>query len=257
VRKSYLAFIIFLVILLVSLGVYFFKKKNTSFLELKKGNVVDAVYGLGQVKSDKIFEVKIGIITNIKKLYVKEGSDVNKGDSIIAFDTGSIFKAPFDGTITMVSFQEGEVAFPQIPILRLENLENKYLEVSLEQEAALKVIKGQTAKVIFESLKTREFEGVVKTIFPKDGEFIAHILIDNLTENILPGMTADIIIEIGRKEDTILIPVVAITNGYVIRFRDDKKKKIAVKIGHSDGIWAELIKGDLLESDSVVIKVNK
>ncbi|MCB9062215.1 MAG: efflux RND transporter periplasmic adaptor subunit [Halobacteriovoraceae bacterium] len=231
-----------------------FNQKNFSYLDLKEGKVIEAVYGLGQVKSDQIFEVKIGILTNVLDLFVKEGQFIEKGSNIISFEGGSTFQAPFEGTITYVGLQKGEIATPQIPIIRLENLNQKYIEVSLEQEAALKVRKGQKAKVLFESLRKDEFEGNVSTIFPKNGEFVAHITIKNLTDNILPGMTADIVIQVGEKDKALLIPIKAISAGRVTRLRDTKKSKIDVKIGHSDGLWGELLEGDLKLGDQLVLK---
>lgn len=57
----------------------------------------------------------------------------------------------------------------------------------------------------------------MKSIYPKRGEFIAHIESENIPSNILPGMTADVVIEVGKKKDVILIPVKSITDGRVVR----------------------------------------
>lgn len=239
-------------LIVISFGVL--NKSKTQFLEIKKGDVLEAIYGLGKVKSDNVFEVKIGIMTNIKNIYVKEGEKVDKGNKVIQFEGGLLFYAPINGTITSVIFQKGEIALPQVPIIRIEDLDNKFIEVSLEQQAALRVKKDQSAKVIFESLKANELEGTVISIYPKNGEFIARIEVNKLDSNILPGMTADVVIKVGSKKDAILIPVKAIVEGKVIRYRNEKKEKIDVQIGHSDGLWAELKEGDLMLGDQLMIK---
>jgi multidrug efflux pump subunit AcrA (membrane-fusion protein) len=254
VQKKILFLIGAITIISIATTVGIYKRKNVTLLNVKKGDVLEAIYGLGKVKSRHSFEVKIGVMTNVEKVYVREGDNVAKGDKIISFSGSGLFKAPFAGTVTLVELKKGEIALPQIPIVRLENLEDKYIEVSLEQDAALKVKKGQKAQVVFENLKAEKLFGEVKSIYPKKGEFIAHIDLENLPGNILPGMTADVVIEVGKKQGVMLIPVKAITEGRVVRFRDEKKKVIEVEIGKSDGIWAELSQGDIKESDKLIIK---
>lgn len=253
-KKHYIitSFIILIVLILISFGVY--KKNNIEYLSVIKGDVAEAIYGLGKVKSDQIFEVKIGIMMGIKKINFKEGDYAQKGQSLIEFEDSIEFKAPFNGTVTSLNFQEGEIALPQVQILRLEDLDKKYIEVSLEQDAALKVKKGLGAQIIFESLSTEKLSGVVQNIYPKDNEFLARIEVENFQRKILPGMTADVVIKIGNIENVILIPVKAIVDGKVIRYRNEKKDKIEVKIGHSDGAWAQLTEGDIKIGDQVIVK---
>ncbi len=240
---------------IVSAVFYGYKnKKQTQYLKAKKGDVLEAIYGLGKVQSDEVFELKIGIIANIGKLFVKEGDLVSKGAPMLTIEGVGSFKAPFDGTITFVAFKDGEIVTPQVPILRLENLTKKYIEVSLEQDAALKVRPGQQTKLIFQSLQGEPIEGLVEKIYPKKGDFIAHIEAEKIDSNVLPGMTADVVIEVGQKTDVLLIPVKAISSGRVVRKRNGKKQKVPVTIGHTDGLWTELVEGDILLTDELVVK---
>lgn len=253
-KKKYILLIIIIIVALVAVALGLMKKKEVTMLNIKKGDVLEAIYGLGKIKSRQSYEVKIGIMTNVEKVFVKEGDYVQKGDKLISFTGTTLFKAPFAGSVTLVELKEGETALPQLPIIRLENLSDKYVEVSLEQDAALKVKPEQKAQIIFESLQSQTLMGEVKSIYPKKGEFIAHIESEEIPENVLPEMTADVVIEVGKKHDVMLIPVKAISEGRVVRFRDEKKKVIDVEIGKSDGIWAELTKGDIIESDKLIVK---
>lgn len=255
-KKKYIIFSILLaVILTTAFSIFYYQKKHTLYSHPKRGDVTEAIYGLGTVKSNKVFEVKIGVMSTIKNLYVEEGEKVKEGQKIIEFDGMALFRAPFSGTVTNVEFKEGEIALPQVVIVRIEDLDDKYVEVSLEQDAALRVRKGQHATVIFESLTGEELHGEVKRIYPKDGDFLTYIEVKNLKANILTGMSADVVINVGSKKDVLLIPIRAISNGFVLRRRDGNKEKVKVKIGHSDGAWVELIEGDISLSDELVIKV--
>jgi macrolide-specific efflux system membrane fusion protein len=253
-KKRYVFITLAILLIIVSISIGYYKQKNITLLNVKKGDVLEAIYGLGKVHSRQSFEVKIGIMTNVEKVFVKEGDLVKKGDKVISFSGMTLFRAPFAGTITLVELKEGEIALPQVPIVRLENLSDKYIEVSLEQDAALKVKQQQQAQIIFENLKSAKLFGEVKSIYPKKGEFIAHIELESLPSNILPGMTADVVIEVGKKHNVMLIPNKAITEGRVVRYRNEKKEVIPVEIGNTDGIWAELITGDIQESDQLMVK---
>ncbi|MCX7997424.1 MAG: hypothetical protein N3A69_00545 [Leptospiraceae bacterium] len=138
-------------------------------------------------------------------------------------------------------------------ILTLTDLVHLHLVVSLEQEGALRVRAGQNVRFSFESLTGKKFTGKVKSIFPNRNQFFVKIEPDELPPEILPGMTADVAIEVAKKENVLLIPVVSIHNGKVMRIREGKKSKIDVQIGNLDGEWAEVINSDLGVNDEIVI----
>lgn len=235
-------------------GIFYFKDRKTVVVHPQIGNITEAVYGLGKVKSYKRFEVIIGVISTVQKLFVDEGYVVKKGDSLIQLETRASVKAPFNGTVTMIKTREGETALPHQPILRMEDLTDRYIELSLEQEAALKIRKGQTAKVSFESLRGKILEGKVDAIYSREDEFIAHIEVPNLSESVLPGMTADVTVEIGKINNAMLIPVKAVNSGSVIVKRDGRWKKEKVDLGRVDGLYIEVLNNQLKPSDELKIK---
>ncbi len=245
-------------VLIIALAIfgYFKFQNNYEYIQPKIGSVTDTIYGLGKVKSKNIYEAKVGISTTISRIFVKEGQAVNKGAPLIGFNEAGLFKAPFAGTVTSVNVEEGELAQPNIALIQLKNLDDKYIEVSLEQSAALKVKKSQKAQIIFDITKNKVMEGVVTTIFPRNEEFIAHIEVENIQRNILPGMTADTVIIVGKKDDVLLIPLKATSMGRVTRIRNHQMKKIDVTLGHNDQYWAELIDGDIKLEDKLLMKKN-
>lgn len=246
------AIVITVVAILISRFFYF--KNNFELISPKKGDVVEAIYGLGRVESDEEFNVKVGILSQVKEVYVKEGQKVKKGSRLIRLDGQVEFKAPFDGTVTLVANKENEVALPQVTLLSLQNLKKKYIEVSLEQDAALRVMPNMEAQIIFESQSQRKYQGVVKTIYPRNGEFITRVEVNGLEESILPGMTADVVIRVGKKENVLLIPVSAISDGKVLRLRDNKRVKVDVTTGKNDGMWIEVVSGDIKITDILLVK---
>ena len=236
-----------------------YKVRNQyEYISPKRGKIVEAIYGLGKVKSRRQYDVKIGVMSKVKKVYVQEGQKVKKGDSLLAFDDSGIFKAPFNGTVTNIAFQPPQTVLPQVTALSMEDLADKYIEVSLEQEGALRVKEGQEVKVLFESLRGNVFKGLVTAIFPKNDEFITHIEVEALGPEVLPGMTADVSITVSTHDDALLIPVSGISNGIaLVKRQSDKKEKVTIKIGSVDGAWAEVLEGDIRMTDKIVIKKAK
>jgi multidrug efflux pump subunit AcrA (membrane-fusion protein) len=257
-KKHYIGVLVSSLILVAIIILIISNARNSvDYVSPRHGPIVEAIYGLGKVKSDKFYEVKLAIIKSVKTVFVNEGDSVSKNDRLIEMDGGLVFYAPFDGTVTNIAYRESQPVFPQQTILRMEDITNKYIEVSLEQQAALRVKKNQKVTIVFESIRGEQISGTVSSIFPRDDEFLAHIAVQNLGENILPGMTADIAIEINRKENALLIPLSGISNGQIRILRDGKKLVIPVKVGGVDGNWAEVTEGDLLMTDQVLVRKAK
>jgi multidrug efflux pump subunit AcrA (membrane-fusion protein) len=246
--------IIAVILVLSGTAIYSLSRSNVDYIAPKRGDMVEAIYGLGKVKTDNFYEVKLGIISTVEQLYVREGDKVKKGDKLVRMENNTIFRAPFDGTVTMIAFRESQSVFPQQTILRMEDLNNKYIEVSLEQQGALRVRKGQPVRVIFESVRGDVLTGKVDSIFPRNDEFLVHVRVAGLGANVLPGMTADVSIEVGRKENVLQVPLSGISSGRVTVLRGDKKVVVPLKIGSVDGNWAEVLEGDIRPGDKVIVQ---
>ncbi|MCC7440328.1 MAG: efflux RND transporter periplasmic adaptor subunit [Bdellovibrionales bacterium] len=219
----------------------------------KRGPIIEAIYGLGTVRSDQSHDVKIGVIGTISHVQVREGQAVLAGAPLVTFESMGVFRAPFGGTVTLAPFTEGESVFPQQTAVRIEDLKSLSIEVSLEQRGALRVRKGQPVKVIFESVRGQSFVGEVAALFPRSGEFIARIAAKTLPAEALPGMTADVAIEVARKDDALLVPLKALQQGRLVRLREGRRASVPVEVGTVDGNWAELLKGEVTTDDLVLV----
>ena len=60
----------------------------------KRGPVVVAVYALGTVTSENIFNFKAGVTAQISQSYVREGDTVQKGQQLLSLDSGAVVTAP-------------------------------------------------------------------------------------------------------------------------------------------------------------------
>lgn len=248
--------IIVLVVVLVAgvLGMTYWRGLNLQERVMpKRGDVVESIYGLGTVTADKNFNLRTGTPLTVHKVFVREGDLVKVGDPLLSLD-GNVMRSPLVGTVTTVAYKEGELVTPQVTALTITNLDQLYLEVSLEQQSILRVQKGQKVFVSFESLRSEKYEGLVASVYPRGSQFIVRIEIPKWPEGVLPGMTADVAILVGKKTDVLLIPLRSIVAGQVTRIRDGHKSRIPIKLGVVDGSWGEVVSDNIAPTDELVVR---
>lgn len=247
-----------LIVLFFTLGttaiIYLLRQKQTfEIVYPKRGDLKEAIYGLGTVTSTRIYEHKLGVVSAIRKLHVQVGDQVIKGQRLIEFDGTSPLFSPLEGTITHLPFHENENVFPQVAVIRIEDLSARVIEVGLEQLGALHVRMGQNARLSFENMRGMAFEGKVTSLYPTAGQFIVRIDAAKLPPEILPGMTVDAAIEVGEKKDILLIPAAAVLSGRVTIADGKKRRKQEVQVGGSDGEWVEVLSQNITTESALLV----
>lgn len=243
-----------LIVVSVALAIRAAQSQNDRVTEpLQRGAIIESVYGIGTVTATKRFDLKWGVTSVIRRLHVKEGDTVKRGQRLVELE-GANFSAPFDGTVTSLPFKVGETVFAQTTILTLVDLRDRYMVVSLEQRGALRVRVGQTARISFDSMRGETYDGVVESVYSHENNFLVRIDVSALPPQILPGMTADVAIAIAERRDVLLAPAIAIDEGKVYVKRDSGRvHAVDVTLGVVDGTMAEIVGGDVREGDRLVI----
>lgn len=222
---------------------------------IQRGAIVQSVYGIGTVTVKRSYQIKPGVIGTINELFVKEGEAVKKGARLLMIDS-VVYRAPFDGTVTLLPFNVGENVFPQTVVLSLVDLSDRYLVVSLEQQGALRVRRGQKVKMSFDTMREQNYDGVVYSVYSNESNFLARIDIAMLPPQILPGMTADVAITIEEHNGALLVPAAALENGDTVWVKRGIgiPRRVTVKTGIVDRAMAEIVSGELREGDRVLIR---
>lgn len=233
------------------------RSKPVLSIQVKRGDLVESVYGIGTVTANKNFNLKVAIPTNVKEIFVHEGDFVIKGAPLLLLEDTPVFKAPFSGTVTALYYKVGEAVTPQSIMLTLTDMKDRYLTISLEQQGAVRVEPGQQAKLSFEGLRDQVFDGKVDALFSRDGQFLVRVQSATLPEKILPGMTMDVAIVVKRKPNALVIPLRALSQGSVQKKTKSGYELIPVKIGLVDEDKVEILQSTLQEGDEVLLpKVN-
>ncbi len=217
------------------------------------GEIVEAVYGLGTVESEYVYNAKAATLNSVEEFYVSEGDDVVRGQKLFKTDQGNVTLAPFSGRITDIPVSVKENLFAQTTILTLISLDKLYLAVSLEQQGAMRIGRGIKAEISFEFFRNNKLFGTVSTIYPSKNQFVAKVELQNWPKGVLPGMTADVAFEIDRKAKVTLVPINAVVNGHLKIKRDGKKIKIPVNVGLVDTEKVEIISPQLLLEDEIIL----
>lgn len=255
IRSKYSILSVSLLIMALIYGVVIAKKnKQYEFVVPKIGPINEAIYGLGTVKTDEKFSFKVAIPKTIKELYVKEGDLVSVGQKLLAFDDGMIVKSPIKGTVSNLPGSIGENVFTDRPVIEIDNLSKLYIEAVLDQQSTMRVKKNENVKISFESNEAATYAGKITSLYPSNGQFLARLEVDQLPAHILPGMTADLAVEVAHKDSALLIPVRAVQMGVVLIERQGRQQKVNVKLGIMDQEWAEVVSDTLLPTDKVLVK---
>lgn len=246
--------VILLIVLFTAIQTFFVQSDGTLSEPLKRGKIIDAVYGIGTVTADRSLTIKPGIISSVDDLFVKEGDFLHKGEKILTLDH-VLYRAPFDGVLNSLPYKVGENVFPPpLPVAVFTDLLTRYVVVSMEQQGALRVRPQQKAILSFDSAREKSYSGVVKSVYSYNSNFLARIDISSLPPEILPDMTADVAIIIQEIENALIIPVSALEGSSVwVKRNTGFPKKVQIKIGVVDNASAQVVSGDLNEGDQLII----
>lgn len=256
-RRKLLSAFLIAVSVAATIGGRTFIRLNSGLVSdpLKRGKIIDAVYGIGTVAANRRHSFNPLVGNTIDRTFVKEGDFVKKGEPMVRTSDGTIVRASFDGVVNFFPYRNGENTYAATPMIVLTDMSDRYIVVTMEQQGALRVKAGQTAKISFDSLRHATFEGKVSAVYAYQSNFLARIDAVDLPKSILPEMTCDVAIVIDEKSGALLIPVAAFDDGKIWLKREGTlPRAVPVKLGVNDGTWAEVVESELREGDRLLLR---
>ncbi|MEF2175931.1 MAG: HlyD family efflux transporter periplasmic adaptor subunit [Candidatus Absconditabacteria bacterium] len=184
---------------------------------------------------------------NIEKMKIQLESSKNNLDKYE-------IQAPFDGIIRKIDFKVGDkIVSTDSKYVYIENPNLVEITSTIDQIDIVNVKLGQKVKVIFDSYKNKEFEGIISEIdstpVSSSGvtSYTITISIDKGEDNIYSGMTAKLYIIIASKENILLIPSVFINKkdnkSFVNTGNGQRGSRTEIKTGISDSTNTEILSG--------------
>ncbi|MFW2403809.1 MAG: efflux RND transporter periplasmic adaptor subunit [Gammaproteobacteria bacterium] len=124
-------------------------------------------------------------------------------------------RAPFSGRIGIRQVDVGQYVEPGDPIVRLEALDKILVDFPVSQRSIGLVTTGQPLEIVVDAYPGVAFRGTVKAIAPNVRSNTRDVrlegLIDNQAEQLLPGMFAEVRVQLPTQEAVVTLPQSAIT----------------------------------------------
>ncbi|WP_201721434.1 efflux RND transporter periplasmic adaptor subunit [Polynucleobacter asymbioticus] len=124
-------------------------------------------------------------------------------------------KAPFSGRIGIVSINPGQYVNPGDKLLTLQTLDPIFVDFNLPQNNAEQIQVGQDVTVTTDAFKDASFTGKITAVSPKVDTNTRNIQVEaqiaNPDKKILPGMFANVNIQIGGPVKLLTLPQTSVT----------------------------------------------
>ncbi len=171
--------------------------------------------------------------------------------------------APFDGMVTALPVQPGDVVTVGAQAVQLDNLSGLNLDVQISEIDIPFVEVGQPAQLVFDAYFELTFDGEVTEISPVGRavqgvvEYTVRVKLLDANERIRPGMTAAVNIVFEEKEAVFLVPNDAIVsrNGEDLVYvrRNGDYVGVPVVLGSYSDFYSQVLEADIIEGELIVL----
>ncbi len=166
--------------------------------------------------------------------------------------------APIAGLVGAINVEIGEMVNSQTDAALIVNIDTVKVKASVPESVVNNIQPGSKVTVTIDSLK-KSVEGTVTVVAPKADSttmgYPAEIALDNPSEEIKPGMSAQIDLYTGTLENIIALPLDAVIEQdgqhivYIVE--NDQAKEVFVETGVSNDSQIEITTG--LEDGQIVV----
>ena len=171
--------------------------------------------------------------------------------------------APFDGTLTEISIDPGDVVNTGTRAFRLDDLSRLLVDVDVSEVDINNVQIGQPATLTFDAVSGKEYSGVVDDVAAVGSNesgainFTVTIQIVEADEAVRPGMTAAVNIAVSQLDNALLVPnrSVRTLDGQRVIYilKDNQATAVPITLGATSNTYSEILKGDVEAGDLVVL----
>lgn len=187
----------------------------------------------------------------------------------IALRNNAIIYAPIKGVITKINKKVGESINSTEAMLNMMSLSYQ-IEIDVPETDVVKTQTGDETTITFDALGTdTKFKGTILSIDPASTDiqdvvyYKVKVGIDEPTEVLKPGMTADVLIKTDSREDVIFVPSQAVLSNaatgekYVRVLNNGAIEERTVKVGlKADDGKFEILSG-LSAGEKIVLRLSK
>jgi HlyD family secretion protein len=228
--------------------------------------------------ADKAYQLGINKQTAARSQAAVARAEVEKAKAALEqYETDlryATIRSPMDGLVLSRDVEVGDAVSSILVlgsqatlVMTLGDVSEVYVLGKVDEADIGKVFLGQPARIVVESFKDKKFDGKVTKISPLGVEkdnvttFEVRVSIRNPTGELKTNMSANAEIILEEKKGVLLVPESAVVYDKERHtslevpdpHADGGKRKVAVKLGISNGVKTELVEG-LKEGDKVVLQ---
>lgn len=174
--------------------------------------------------------------------------------------------APFDGTVTAVNIEVGQVVGAGIPggAIVLADLSDLYLDLTVDEVDVVRLREGMPVEITLDAMPGRTFRGHIEAIAPAAAEaggtstYRVRVVLDDRDPALRAGMSASVEIEVERRENVLLVPNAAVRRdretgkAFVNRVVGDRIQEVEIRLGAQGETESEVLEG-LQEGDQIAL----
>jgi len=176
-------------------------------------------------------------------------------------------RAPYDGIVTARFVDPGALiqaatssATQAVPLFTIMDISTLRFYINVPQEDAPLVKKGTPVTIAISGLPEKTLKATVTrstvALDPGTRSLLAEIDLPNPGHDLAPGMFAEVVLELRRHPDALVVPPAALvsegSSKFVFTVEQGVARKIPVETGIDDGLWIEITSG-LTGAENVVV----
>jgi RND family efflux transporter MFP subunit len=168
----------------------------------------------------------------------------------------TVVRAPIDGTVALLSVQQGDMIAPAIPICAIVRAERLRILARVTEQDYVRVRDGMSVEVVPPALPEARRTGTVRRLSPVLDPLTrtasVEVEADNADGSLRPGMVAELAIELSRRPNIVLAPARALVlssrtdrdgEAAVFVLEGSRARRRTVQLGHRYGQRVEITRG--------------
>lgn len=228
--------------------------------EVETGKFYSEKSVYGKIAPEKQTPIMLEQPADLKTLKAENGDEVKEDDHVATIKTQEgerQINAPKDGVVAQLDSSEGASVSNEDPLMVIVDLDKLTASFSVTNTMRDLFEKGDEVSIYVDDEKYEAKIQGMDTLPNDAGQYPIKANFDNEDEEILPGMSAQLIAKKLEEKDTIIIPTDAVVTetdeDFVFVVDGDKAKKVDVKVQHTQSDKTA-VKAAIDEKDELVIE---
>lgn len=201
--------------------------------------------------------------TEVRKVYVSAGDDVQEGDKLIRLKNGETIEAEFDGRVNAINVEEGDEVNVGEALVQVADFTHMRVTLRVDEYDIADVFVGQKCRVTVTAMeKTFDSEIDMIDYVSASGGNVAYysaVCYVDVDDGVYPGMQVTVSIPQEEAENVVVLKMDALSfdasnNAFVYMYNDEGVlEEVPVEVGVSNGNYVEIRSG-VQEGDTVYVE---